>query len=512
MSRILKLLFMAVLLIGLVTSSVWAGTIAVTLTNGTIDNSSIRVSLEAATNSRAITFNGTSTGAGSGNGINPAIKFTPTASIGSAASLNITLTNLAFNGSQVNVCQLTNATNLVDNASPIAYGTPAANATTATFTLLNSLGSGNALFLTTNSPTTSAPYCADNATDNGTLALVTQPMTSAGMAKIQYTIQNAAGSTIDTGNAVNIGNYMRQFSTTYAANNSSIDYLNTPANGTTFVANNAYSLAASANIASATTDKNLASYGALSSATLSLTDTQNWQGMSRVWADTSAACNGNAAGNASNNAAANTVGGTINLAISSAAFNGSGAATYTGFVCLKSLGNAALNPRSITGAFSLSGTGLNTFTDTAVTLMTLASNGYQGIIPYVSVDPLYTTICFVNNGGTAAAAITADVMSSESVASTTALTGLSAGSVAAKATVRLDIGSTITPYTLSGTTETAGTATTMSTLSSVDRYSLRINVAGNPSTITVNCVQKDPAGAKRAVPVLTQTGTSYYQN
>lgn len=132
--------------------------------------------------------------------------------------------------------------------------------------------------------------------------------------------------------------------------------------------------------------------------------------------------------------------------------------------------------------------------------LTLAS--YQAIIPYISANSTYKTICFINNGYTLAAPAVVDILTTESASSLTSLTNLTVGTVAVNGTTRVDFDANITPYTYASGVETAGTAVALG-FNAGDRYSAKLTVNAAAANVTVNCIQLDPAGSKRAVPVLS---------
>lgn len=214
-----------------------------------------------------------------------------------------------------------------------------------------------------------------------------------------------------------------------------------------------------------------------------------------------------ASNNAINNAPEGTT-GNVNLSIPANAFNGTGGFAAT--VCADVLGNKVLQSRTIKAAYdiSVSSGGVKPDQDLLTTVMTWTPNGYQGLIPYISTQSAFSTICIVSNKSTASATLTVDILSSQSGASLTRLSGLSLGSLAGQGTMRVDFASQITPYTFSGGVETPGTPIALTGLADRDRYSALINAGASPTVITINCIQNDPAGSKRMVPVLTQTSAS----
>jgi hypothetical protein len=126
-------------------------------------------------------------------------------------------------------------------------------------------------------------------------------------------------------------------------------------------------------------------------------------------------------------------------------------------------------------------------------------NAYQGIIPYISTTSAYKTICMINNGDTSATAnIIVDLLCSTSGT----VSSVSVGTISPKTMKRVDFDTEITPYS-TGTSETAGTPISLTGITDPQRYSAKLTVTANPAKVTVNCIQLDPAGSKRAVPVLT---------
>lgn len=134
--------------------------------------------------------------------------------------------------------------------------------------------------------------------------------------------------------------------------------------------------------------------------------------------------------------------------------------------------------------------------------LTLAS--YQGLIPYISANSTYKTICMVNNGYTLAGEGVVDIITSESGA--TLLSNQSVGTIAVGATKRVDFDGSLTPYTWTSGAETAGTPIALG-LNAADRYSARVTINANADDVSMNCIQLDPAGSKRAVPVLSNSAS-----
>ncbi|MBI4691166.1 MAG: hypothetical protein HY754_13025 [Nitrospirae bacterium] len=482
MSKYYKFIVLALLLVGLMAGSAFAGSI--TANNGT----PATIALEAMGTARNVTLSGAG---------NNAISFTSSRSLISGDLLAFTMTNVGTDGNPISLCETGNDVTMdATNTS--------ANSTNFSVRANRSVTSGTKMYLTSISGSGSC----NNASSTG-LAVRFQPLSSAGMATVSFNI-TSYGSAIDSANAVNIGNIARQFVTNYVSGNSTIDFAaNTTSNGVRFLLGSNTSVPGNAEIRFTDMTLNAAGLtgsghaGLAVSAILGLQDSASWQGVQRVYVNSSLGC-----ALASNVVANNSPSGTVNLTIPATAFNG--AATFIGNVCADVTGNVALQSRTIKGSYDISvgSGGTDPTADSYATVMTWTPNGYQGIIPYLNGSATYKTICIINNKSTATASATLDIISTESGATLSSLSGLSLGTIAAQGTMRVDFDSSITPYSYSSGTETAGTATTLTGLQSNDRYSAMINVGASPTQITVNCIQLDPAGSKRAVPVLTQVSAS----
>ena len=483
--RYLKILFLGMVVIGLMASGAWAGTIVAN--NAT----PATVALEAMGAARNVTLSGI---AG-----NNAISFTSSRSLISGDLINFTFTNVGTTSDTIYLCETGNNT-VMDSINQ------AANSTTLSLRANRSVTGGTKMFLSTNSAEM-ATSANCNLADIGQVIVRFPAISSATMATVAFNV-TSFGTLIDSASAKNIGNISKQYVTNYVANNSTIDFAaNATSNGVRFTggSNNAVPGVASINYTPMdiqTFAGGATNAGLTVSALLSLQDSASWQGVQRVYVNKGACL-------ATNNAVNNSPSGTVNLSISTAAFNG--AAEYLANVCADVKGNQALQTRTIKGAYDISvGTGGNDpAIDTYTTIMQWLPNGYQGIVPYISASSTYGTICFINNKSTSSGSVTADILTSQSGATLTSLSGLSLGTLAALGTMRVDFASSITPYTYSGGIESAGTAVPLTGLQSNDRYSAMINVGTAPTQITVNCIQMDPLGSKRAVPVLTQKDATY---
>lgn len=501
MFRLSKILLMAALMVAMTAPAAFAGSLRWTST-GSAANAVVSVALEAMGSARNYVYSNVTTTNTTAGGV----TIFPGQALASGSLLTVSFTNAGFDGTRVLLC--TNIGTGAFNDTPIASATPSVNTTSQGFVLGTAVSAAGNLFIMTDNGSSSC--------NNANTALIVrfQPVTSAAMAKLSYAVV-LSGTTYDSADAVNIANIASQVGTAFSANNTSIDFLNAPANGSTF-AGNSTTVTSGSNANITITGMNInavagtVNAGLSSSAILSLQDTASWQAVRRVYIMNGAPT---ACALANNIAINNAPSGTTLISIPTGAYNGGVTTVNAVSVCADVLGNTTINPRTISGALNVtfSGTGAQNPGITLYnTLMSWVSNGYQGVVPYISADATYKTICFINNTGTSSAAITVDIQTAESGATLTSLQAVSVGTVSASGTKRIDFAGTLTPYTYSGTTETAGTATTLTGLQSNDRYAARINVAAPPASVTVNCIQLDPAGSKRAVPVLTGGSSSGY--
>ncbi len=510
MTKFFKVSFLATLIVAVMALPAFAGTISFWGSGGAV-NAKYSIALEAMNSARNFTIlsSGNSTGAGFSNA---AFSITPGQQLASGSILTVTFANAGFSGDKVLVCAANSDTVAVD--VPIAAFTPTANVTNQGFVLGNTVSSGQTLFLTTGSTTSCVNSLAS-------YKVRFQPVTSAGLASISYTV-SLSGTSYDSATGPNFANIAREFITNYNANSYVIDFSNSAAsNGSHFdTGGNGTNSGASttATITNTTVDFHTAATGSQNAgltvaAILGLQDTANFQGVSDVYVTQGSGCGANSApaNNARVTGAANLT-GTVNLAIPANAFNGASPAAFAPNVCADVLGNVVLQARTIKGAYTI--TGGTSDVDSFTTLMTWTPNGYQGIIPYINGSSTFDTICFISNKSSSSAPVTVSIVSTESGAALTSLQGLSIGSVAAGGTIRVDFTSSITPYTYSNGVETPGTPISLSPVAANDRLSAVLNIGANQQQVYVNCIQADPAGSKRAVPVLvpnvTATGSQVY--
>jgi hypothetical protein len=219
-------------------------------------------------------------------------------------------------------------------------------------------------------------------------------------------------------------------------------------------------------------------------AVVNLTDTANWQGLSKVFLSNLAA----AANCANDNAAANLVGtgslsGTLSLSVAEAAFDGDGANGAANFMlCLQASGTTALSaPRTIQSSIdvNITGTGANDPAAKAfATIDVWDANAYQGLIPWAVNSSTVATYCLINNiGTTRTATVLMDILGSEGAV----VLSDTLGTIAPKT-------SKLATFTANSATLGTGTPISLSTLPADNRYAAKLTVTTTPADVSVTCV------------------------
>jgi len=227
--------------------------------------------------------------------------------------------------------------------------------------------------------------------------------------------------------------------------------------------------------------------------TVTLTDSQGWQGVRSVFLNGAGATACNVAANVASNTAPS---GSVTLALQGNAANGfDGTATSTMTVCVQVDGATVLNSRTISATYTPLGSS-NTYATAlgSTAIQSWTPNAYQGVIPYLITDTARVTYCLVNNSTTSAANVLLDVLSADGAA-ITGLTSLNMGSIAASSSKLV---------TFSGTDASLqdGSTVSVAALGTGLRYSGRLTVTGNQSSMFLNCFSVDSYG-KKSIPVFT---------
>jgi hypothetical protein len=510
MSKFLKLSIVALILMGLMAGSAFAGVVS---SSSSAANTPYTISLETLGATRSIILGGYVAAANDPGAANYALAYTSSQNLTAQNLLTVTLAGAAYNGATVNVCAMNGSDAW---RTTVATGAPAANATTFNFQLNSGLGAGNFVIFTTN---------ACGAANKGDLGLVVTPGTVAGYETATVTAITAGGISVDPAAAGNIVKAQAEYVATIAAANHTVDYLSTPFNGTlllapqaplgpeAFAASNGNLAVAGTSAANVTrtahqfnVDNGANNANLTTSLVLALNDTAAWQGVSKVFLSNTAGAGAGFNAKCADTAASNTVGtgspsGTVTLTTPAAGFNGVNSVDYD--VCVVVNGTSTLNTRTISGTLTptVTGTGAQSSATVSGNVDTWNLNAYQAVIPWVTNTSVVPTYCLINNGNTqpSSSTLTLTVLSSEGAVA--GLSNLPIGSIAAQQSMLI---------IFNNNGITTGTGTVLASVSSMgtdDRYSALLTVAAAGSGVTVACEQTDPVtGGKRNVPVLDAVG------
>ena len=513
MMRYVKILFFSMVVIGLMAGSAFAGTSRVN--HGAANGTPYLAALEAMAAAKNVTI----VGVNALGAINAPISYVLGQALTTGNLLELTFTGAAFTGGAVGVC----ANNTAANGTLIARAdTTTAGSSTANFQVDLQAGAGGPNVLAGN-------YVWFVA--GGTNAICHASAAAAANFDVQLSLTSSAttptararsltggGVEVDTSTAVNLARIVSEFVPTLtAADIITIDYLGTPGTGVQFVpdggmgtnvlaggAGNKLSIARTA--LNSTTSQGAANAGLTTRAIVNLSDSQSWQGVSRVY------LMGNNAGTTpvcaiATNVASNTSpSGTVSLTASAAAFNGSTAGGANIGVCIEATAANALSARTITGNqdISVTGTGANDpAAGSNVIFQNWILNAYQAYVPWMVNAATVNTVCLINNNdGARTVNVLFDVVSSEGAVT---ITGQTLGTIAPRT-------SKMATFTTDSASFAGDTAVSLSTLGANARYSPKITVTANPDNVTMTCIQIDPTtGGRRAVPVLTNPGLGYKQ-
>lgn len=428
---------------------------------------------------------------------NGVVNYVTGANVNSSDLLRVVLTGAVFTATPIYVCLSGNLTNYWGTK------TPTSGDTETYIPFDRDTLSGYTLWLTTNVGTGSncaAPAVGNFTTNISATTGTTTPTIAGSLVR--------GGVTYDSAAAAQMMSIQRQFISGQYSTSHTIDYLGTPGNGTRILNTAGGTPTTIADARAATATQNTISInvvgtnnytahnaGVTASAVLSLTDTAAWAGISNLYLMTA----GTACANATSlvNQASPT--GTVSLTIPQGSFNAT--SVTSGYnLCVEVNGTTALAPRTIATNVTLNMTnGQSAGASGDANAMLWDLNAYQAFVPWVVNNASYKTYCLIsNNSPSLSSNAILEVMSSEDtvvVASTTI------GSVAAKTSKLLS-------FDVDSLSLTGGTAMSTSTVGTDKRYSAKLTVTSNPQNITVACVQMDPGGAKRNVPVLTNSGAA----
>jgi len=494
--RFLKILFLSMAAIGLMAGAAMAGSLVV---NASGANSPYTISLETLGTFRGVLLDTTTAAAA----VNGALSYVPGQDITTNVVVSLAFTGGAFNGQQVLLCD-------ASANRHIAIATPAAGTTSQGFIISTLAGAGNTIYMT------GAANCGAAAGNQVPVRILAATTTGFVTATVTSSV---GGSTVDSTGSANVARIRSEYAAAFNAPAAHVtDYLGSPGTGTNFTvaATGATNLTAGTN-AAANITRTGNQFGATNGSAVSgptnpggltvgsvvsLTDSQAWQGIAKVFLSTAAG-----AGNCADSAGSNAVGtgapnGTVALTIPAASFNGSAGMDAT--VCLLGNGSVLSIPRTIAAgvAVNVTGTGANSPAASALNnIDAWSTNAYQAFVGWLVNAATVPTFCLISNNDTAkTATVLLDIVSNEG---TVVIGGINLGTIPPK-TAKL------ATFTGNSVSLAGGTATDLTTLGANNRYVGKLTTTVNPANATVTCIQTDPAtGVKRAVPTYSNSANTY---
>ncbi len=513
MSKYFRFLLLVILAFGLLAVPAFAGT---TYVNVQASNTPYTAALEALGAATNVVLQG-------GGAINTpstvAVSYTLGQTLTTSNLVQVVLNGASFTGDTINLCALNGGG---DKNSTISSAVTTSNSTSQNFQISFNGGenivAGNYIWAT-NTPCGIA---------GGNMPIRLPKSSIAGSANITISVITSGNIPVDNASTATVATIASEYSPALSsADTITIDYLGTPGNGTKFAS--AYAGAANNSTAGsvnkltvtykqmdldATNALLAASNGGVTAAvavnaSVSVSDTASWAGVNRVYI---AASNGAGATNCVNNqSAANNTSpsGTIALAIPVSGANGwAGSANLGVSVCIdtNATSSAPLVTRVINGTYAINiGTGgVQTITSPALAaFQNWGLNGYQGLLPWLTLSSGVPTTCVVNNANSLAASMFLSVLASDTAST---VTGVSLGSIAGSTTLVLVFDNNgVSSINAAGTSSVLNSLSGVTfTGSSASRYAAQLTVAGAASGINMACAQTDPhTGGKRPVPVFT---------
>jgi hypothetical protein len=495
MMRYLKILFMSLIVLGLMTSTVLAG--AVLLNHGA-PITAYTIAQEALGSSRDVLILGNAAPNAASN--SAAFSYQPAQNLVALNIINVAFTGAAFTAGAIRLC--------VDAGVEVGFGTPGAGTTSFGFQLNVPVAAANYIWFTNSAD------CTGGAAANGVFPVRILPTLATGLATVS--VSASSFSILDPAISANVARIARQYAITNTSSGHTVDYLAIPGNGTLVISGGgapnvtADSLAsggAGANTVSIlrtgynyNTNGAIPAAGLTVSAVMNVTDSAAWQGISRIYlvpAATPCAI-------ANSTVTVNSPSGTAVMTIPTAplpadgGFNGAFANEW--LLCIEANGTTTLQARTFQANVDIAVTGAGPNDPGASTFLNAqvwGLNAYQALIPWMVNNTDVPTYCLINNGDpTRPANVILDVVSSEGGV---ILNNQLLGSIPART-------SNLAAFTANSASLTGGTAVALTTLGlgAGSRYSPRITVTANPANVSMTCNQVDPSlGNKRAVPVLT---------
>ncbi len=522
MSKYFRFLLLALLAFSLLAAPAFAGTTSV---NATAAGSNYTAAVETLGVAQNVTI---AIGAVNAQATTVPVGYTLGQALSTGNLVQVTLNGAAFQNTTYILCAGNSGAGVLN--ATIATLTSTGNATSQNFQIgtLNGAGTGSSAGNTIWA--TNALTC-NTVTTSGNFPVTLSKQTGAGTATVAIGVETAGGIAVDSTSTKTLATFNNEYAPTLSsADTITIDYLGTPGNGTQLAvfggAGNKTTAGSANKLVVTQTPQDLdaqnsvttAALGGLNAAlamnaTVALTDSlTSWAGINSVYItatnSTTGTANSPACIPANIAAGTNSPSGTITLSVPVATWNGGGNLSLG--ICASTSG-AVLPTRTITGTYQVAvpSTAVQTIPVSAsANLQVWGLNGYQAILPWLTLSSTVPTYCLVNNSNSTTANMFLNVISND-VGSTAA--SLSLGTIAAN-TSQLLLFNNSGVSSISAT----GTATVLNSLSGVtftgsssERYAGQFTVAAPQNGVTVSCAQTDPVtGGKRPVAVLTIEASS----
>lgn len=516
MTKYSKIMLFVMLAVVMLAGSAFAGT---TQVNHGALNGTYSAGVEVMGAARNVTLTGAGGAGGNIAAGNLPISYLLGQAITSGSLLNVSFSGAAFNGVTYVVCAaatnnaIVDATNGAGGNRQLGSKLVTAGLTSDTFVLTvpaaANVAAGNWIWLTDNLGGANA--CSNAPAANMGLQLSTR--TSAGNATVTLSILNNAGTiNLDSASTANLVTFTNEFIPALTtADTVTIDYLGTPGTGVQLTTAGAGSnvLAGGANKLSITkaavnlgainaTAANVSAAGNIS-LLLTLSDSNSWAGINRVWAQNVTAGNAVCAHAANVGSINATPSGTNSITVTQAAYNGSTVAANIINLCVEVNATSVQSTRTITGNYQIVNgiTGGNSISAAANTAwQTWVVNGYQGTAPWLINNTAAPAYCIVNNSGTTTANMYLNLLTTEGGTLPGTIT---LGTLAAGKSKTFMFG---TDNVTEVTTGVTGTPIAITGLTAGARYSGRFTVTSAPASTQVNCVQTYSTGSRSGIPVL----------
>lgn len=494
MKRMPRVLLYVFLILNMVVGCAFAGT---ALVNHVAATNAVLLASEAmgANRNCAINSGVATTPAFNSNGTDAGLAYIFTQNLTSSNLVRVSFANAVFTPGTVYVLGFDNATSLPVRIGQAIVGAAGANnisfqlALAANVTIqAGGAAANNYIFLTNN----------NQIDDQGNITGA--PVVNAGAVNMTFLTSASAGATatidvitsggiiVDDASTVTIARAGRERTPNLTSNTLWIDYINAPFDGTLFTtassgvvarnmataANNAFNIAFLQKNVGIATGANAAALTARLS--VNFDNTVDWQGVSRMWvgANSGAMVGGNpdcTLANNVSNVVTPVTGTDVALNVSGVTANGFNQTQLGDFnapICIQTVGNVELHPRTISGGITVtvSGTGGVTFPATSGIFQQWVPNGFTAIVPHMRYGETTRGFIRLINNGSRTGNIIGTIIKNDG----STITGINLGTIAQNQTVNLSA-------------QTIGVAQGLGTESD---YTLSFSISVPPDTIYAN--------------------------